>query len=101
MNLKQFIASDGPPNQWIREKRATNALRQFYEAIESMIEGDRASQENSQKELDKQTQDDLELAEMKAESDRQIEAGRAQVAAQLAAIDEEKNLLATIRPDEF
>jgi multidrug efflux pump subunit AcrA (membrane-fusion protein) len=37
-----------PENLWIKERRHTNGLRQFYEALSAMIEGDAAIKQDEE-----------------------------------------------------
>ena len=64
--LEKF-ESWAPDNMWIRERRHTNGLRQFYEALPSMVEADASTAWETE-----QTKIDLTLAARAAEEGRRL-----------------------------
>lgn len=57
-----------PENMWIKDRRHTNGLRQFYDALPAMVESEQAVRK--QKEAETQKEEDRESAQV-----RSIEAG--------------------------
>lgn len=95
--LKKF-ESWAPDNMWIKEKRHTNGLRQFYEALPAMIEADAAIT------LEKAAEE-VAAAEQQDAATRAVEQGHAEFKAReaemLAQREEEEALAANLVNNPF